>query len=97
MKKIINYIFWPALAGLVFALTVMQLPRLSEAFYGMASTDSEPLELDRSNLPLSFSSAIAKVMPSVVTINLQQMFTDSGNTQNINDTLSGIINQNSTP
>ncbi len=93
MKKVINYIFWPALAGLVFALSVMQLPRLSEAFYGMVYTRTEPVNQAETDLPLSFSSAIAKVMPSVVTINLQQMFADSGNTQNISDSLSSIINQ----
>lgn len=93
MKKVINYIFWPALAGLVFALSVMQLPRLSEAFYGMVYTRTEPVNQAEMDLPLSFSSAISKVMPSVVTINLQQMFADSGNTQNISDSLSSIINQ----
>lgn len=93
MKKIVNYIFWPALAGLIFALTVMQLPRVSEVFYGMVISDTEPAQDQNSSLPLSFNAAIAKVMPAVVTINLQQVFTDSENSQNISGSLSSIINQ----
>ena len=93
MKKVVNYIFWPALAGLIFALTVMQLPRLSEVFYGMVFSNAEPAQDERSILPLSFNTAIAKVMPSVVTINLQQVFADSDSSQNIGDSLIGIVNQ----
>lgn len=93
MKKVINYIFWPALAGLIFALTVMQLPRLSEFFSGLVLSSTTPVQEDRTSFPLSFNAAITKVMPSVVTINLQQMFADSGTSQNIGDSLSGILNQ----
>ena len=92
MRKVVNYIFWPALAGLIFALTVMQLPRLSEFFYGAVFSNPEPVQDESSSLPLSFNSAIAKVLPAVVTINLQQMLVDSESSPLLDNTLSRITN-----
>ncbi|MBN4053477.1 trypsin-like peptidase domain-containing protein [Haliea sp. AH-315-K21] len=93
MKKVITYIFWPALAGLVFALTVMQLSRISEFSSGLAFSNSEPVQLESSNVALTFNSAIAKVMPAVVTINLQQMLVGSEASPYLDNSLSGFINQ----
>jgi len=94
MTRIISYIFWPALAGLIFALTVMQLPRISEFYSGLASSDAEPpVRTENPGLPLTLNSAITKVMPAVVTINLQQMLAESESSQNLDNSISSIINQ----
>jgi len=93
MKKVINYIFWPALAGLIFALTVMQLPRMSALFLGLTFSNVEPLQEESTNFPLTFNSAITKVMPAVVTINLQQVLVDSESSQNLGNSLNRITNQ----
>ncbi len=93
MKKVINYIFWPALAGLIFALTVMQLPRMSAFFLGQTFSNVEPIQEESINFPLTFNSAITKVMPAVVTINLQQMLVDSESSQNLGNSLNRITNQ----
>ena len=92
MKKVINYIFWPALAGLIFALTAMQLPRLSALYLGESISNVERGQQELS-IPLTFNSAIAKVMPSVVTINLQQVLADSKESSNLDNSLNGIINR----
>ncbi|MFL2840419.1 MAG: trypsin-like peptidase domain-containing protein [Pseudohongiellaceae bacterium] len=93
MKKLVNYIFWPVLAGLIFALTVMQIPRLSEYYSGQTISNAESDLQISSSIPLTFRSAIAKVMPAVVTINLQQMMADSEGSPSIDNSLSAIINQ----
>lgn len=91
MNKLINYVFWPALAGLVFALAVLQLPNLARLYPGMSeAADSAQAEAAIA-APLSFNAAIENVMPAVVTINLQQMLAESGNSPGFNS-LSGIAN-----
>lgn len=96
MNKIITYIFWPALAGLIFALAVLQVPRLSAFFPALSPDSARPLpqETTATNIsPLSFNSAIEKVMPAVVTINLQQMLAGNNKVLESNNSLSSIINQ----
>ncbi|MDG2089621.1 MAG: trypsin-like peptidase domain-containing protein [Gammaproteobacteria bacterium] len=93
MKKTINYIFWPALAGLIFALTVMFLSRFSELYSGMTNANAESDQQESLSIPLSFNSAIEKVMPAVVTINLQQVLADSDGSSNLDNSISGIINR----
>ncbi len=93
MKKVINFIFWPALAGLIFALVLLQLPRLGIMISGSVSTGTEPVPEVRSTASLSFNNAIANVMPAVVTINLQQVLADSNGSLSLNNSLSEIINQ----
>lgn len=92
MKKVVNYIFWPALAGLIFAMTIMQIPRLSALYSGQSISNDESAQLESSSIPLTFNSAIAKVMPAVVTINLQQVSADSEGPPNLDNSLSGIMN-----
>lgn len=95
MNKFIAYIFWPALAGLFFALAVIQAPRLYEIIPGLNPESGQvPLETETTNIGLySFRTAIEKVMPAVVTINLQQMLAGNDNSLANNNTLSSIINQ----
>lgn len=93
MKKVINYIFWPALAGLIFALTIMLLPRFTEIYSGFNNANNELDQSGNFSLPLSFNAIIEKVMPAVVTINLQQVLADSEGPSNFDNSLSSIINQ----
>lgn len=91
MKKVLTYIFWPALAGLIFALTVMQIPRISELYSGQSFSNNEPAQLENSSIPLTFNSAIEKVMPAVVTINLQQVSADTEGANELSNSLSSIM------
>ncbi len=90
MNKVFNYIFWPALSGLVFALVILQLPRLAEM---LSLTEAEPAPLvstPQPSFPRSFNDAIQKVMPAVVTINLQQVLAESDNAQDFSNSLSSL-------
>ena len=68
MDSFIKYIVWPAVAGLVFGLVLLQLPRVVEYIPGMdayipqVTTNEEPEKL-------SFSEAFSKSAPAVVSIN----------------------------
>jgi S1-C subfamily serine protease len=93
MKKIVSYIFWPALAGLIFALTILQLPRLSEFYTSVMSSEPGTVPTENNSLPVSLNSAITKVMPAVVTINLQQMLAESESSGTLSNSLDSIINQ----
>ncbi|HEY0962363.1 MAG TPA: trypsin-like peptidase domain-containing protein [Pseudomonadales bacterium] len=74
MKKLLAFIFWPALAGLVFAFTLLQAPRLVDVMPGLAAyfpqpaAGREPTSLNA----LSFNDAIRKSAPAVVSINFKE-------------------------
>jgi len=90
MNKVFNYIFWPALSGLVFALVILQLPRLAEML-SLTEAEPEPLvSAPQPGFPRSFKDAIQKVMPAVVTINLQQVLAESENAQDFSNSLSSL-------
>ncbi len=93
MKKFINYILWPVLAGAVFAMTVQQLPPVVERFFPANATPTDN-ELNETRIrPTSFNTAIEKVMPAVVTINLQQVLAESGSSTDQTNSLSSISTQ----
>tara|TARA_R100001143_G_C3353349_1_gene130854 strand:+ start:248 stop:1420 length:1173 start_codon:yes stop_codon:yes gene_type:complete len=89
MNKFINYVFWPALAGLVFALVITQSPRYAELLPFIAPAPPAP-QIQARSIPLSFNNAIQRVLPAVVTINLQQMLAESNNAENLNNSLSSL-------
>ncbi|MES2625545.1 MAG: trypsin-like peptidase domain-containing protein [Pseudomonadota bacterium] len=74
MKKLINFIIWPALAGLVFAITLLVVPRLAvrlpglEGYFGQLNTQST----FASSAQLTYSQAIKKAAPAVVSINYKE-------------------------
>ena len=70
MNKLLAFIFWPALAGLVFALTLLQVPRLVEVMPGLAAYFPKQ-EASTAPAPglVSFNAAVRKSVPSVVSIN----------------------------
>jgi S1-C subfamily serine protease len=70
MKKLLAFIFWPALAGLVFAFTLLQAPRLVDAMPGLAPYFPRA-QVAPGPAPglLSFNTAVRKSVPSVVSIN----------------------------
>ncbi|MGV3590402.1 MAG: trypsin-like peptidase domain-containing protein, partial [Gammaproteobacteria bacterium] len=73
MKKLLAFIFWPALAGLVFAFTLLQAPRLVDVMPGLAAyfpQYSRPVPAAAS--ALSFNDAIRKSAPAVVSINFKE-------------------------
>jgi serine protease DegS len=93
MNKLFNYIFWPALAGLVFALVIMELPRVADFMIQGDTAQEEPVAPPAPEVfPRSFSDAIQKVMPAVVTINLQQMLAESDNPQDLSNSFSSLAN-----
>jgi serine protease DegQ len=73
MKKLLAFVFWPTLAGLVFAFTLLQAPRLVELMPGLAAYFPAPSAAAGAASPLvSFNGAIRKSAPSVVSINYRE-------------------------
>lgn len=73
MKKLFAFIFWPALAGLVFAFTLLQAPRLVEVMPGLAAyfpRTAEPAVAAPSLT--SFSDAITRSAQAVVSISFKE-------------------------
>ena len=69
MNRILNFIVWPAVAGLVFGLVLLQLPRIAKYLPGLdAYLPDEAVQQDMAN-SYSFADAIAKAAPAVVSIN----------------------------
>jgi S1-C subfamily serine protease len=73
MKKLFAFIFWPTLAGLVFAFTLLQAPKLVELMPGLAAYFPASAAPAATAAPIvSFNGAIRKSAPSVVSINYQE-------------------------
>lgn len=73
MKKLLAFIFWPALAGLVFAFTLLQAPRLVDLMPGLAAYFPQAAGRAPGGLnALSFNDAIRKSAPAVVSINFKE-------------------------
>lgn len=75
MKKLLAFVAWPAIAGLVFALVLLQAPRISALFPGLLP--QLPQDAQSRTPPdfssLSFNAAIRKAVPAVVSINNLQL------------------------
>jgi serine protease DegS len=69
MNKLINFIIWPAVAGLVFGFMLLQLPRLAEVIPGLNAFLPPQTVPEDNRFTYSFSDAIAKTAPAVVSIN----------------------------
>lgn len=71
MKKLLSYILWPALAGLVFAAVLLTAPILLSRIPALASYVQQPAATPTvtSSPMVSFSAAIKKAAPAVVSIN----------------------------
>ena len=69
MNKVINFVIWPAVAGLVFGFVLLQMPRLAQLFPGI-DTYLPPKQAAADDLfSFSYSDAISKAAPAVVSIN----------------------------
>ena len=69
MNKVIRYIFWPALAGLVFGLVLLLLPRFADRIPGLEGyLPKAPVQIVSTN-SFSYADAISKAAPAVVSIN----------------------------
>lgn len=78
MKKLFTFIFWPALSGLVFALVLLQTPRLLSLLPGLErylapSTASSPAP-QPALASQTFNDAFKHAAPAVVSINNKQDF-----------------------
>lgn len=74
MKKLLSYIAWPALAGLVLALTLLAVPRLTQHIPALQALLPPPeLPAPAAPLTLSFNAAIKRAAPAVVSINNQEV------------------------
>lgn len=75
MKKLLNFILWPALAGLVFAGVLLIVPRLAAQLPGLEDYFPQPAQTPttttRSEV-ITYSGAIKKAAPAVVSINSLQ-------------------------
>lgn len=71
MKKLFAFIFWPALAGLIFAVTLLQAPKLVSVLPGLAAYFPAQVQVVSSSPRTSYSEAIRKAAPAVVSINYQ--------------------------
>lgn len=69
MNRIINFILWPAVAGLVFGVVLLQLPRLATVIPGLDAYMPEAVVPQEARTSFSFADAIAKAAPAVVSIN----------------------------
>ena len=69
MKRIINFIIWPAVSGLVFGFVLLQLPRLAEYIPGLEGyLPKESIQQITTN-SFSYSDAFSKTAPAVVSVN----------------------------
>ena len=69
MNRIINFIIWPAISGLVFGIVLLQLPRMADYIPGLdAYLPKETIQQITTN-SFSYADAIAKAAPAVVSIN----------------------------
>src|SRR5688500_18757231 len=74
MKKLLNFVLWPALAGLIFAITLLVVPRFAarlpglEAYFPQANTQASVAN----SMQFSYSEAIKKAAPAVVSINYKE-------------------------
>ena len=75
MKNFFNFTFWPALAGLVFAVALLLTPRLVERIPALAIW-FPPLQSTQSPavpVRISYNSAIRGAAPAVVSINYSKL------------------------
>ena len=76
MKNVLHFVVWPAVAGLAFALVLLQAPRIAALFPGLLPADSAAGS-GAATAPdfstLSFNTAIRKAVPAVVSINNLQL------------------------
>ncbi|MEX2366450.1 MAG: trypsin-like peptidase domain-containing protein, partial [Pseudohongiellaceae bacterium] len=72
MKNLINFILWPAIAGLVFAVVLLGLPRLAQHYPVLSAYFPQAAPNNADNLNFALSDAIRKAAPAVVSINSQQ-------------------------
>lgn len=75
MMKLLNFILWPALAGLVFAAVLLLVPRIAAQLPGLENyfpQYSQSLSTGVLSEALSYSSAVKKAAPAVVSINSLQ-------------------------
>lgn len=75
MKKLFNFVFWPALAGMVLALVLLQAPNLIRLLPALAAYFPQPVQIEApaGSSMLSFRTAIKKALPAVVSINNLQL------------------------
>lgn len=67
MKKFLEFISWPALAGILIAVILLQyqqISRLSDALL----RDSDPAALISADVPFSLAEAVDRAAPSVISI-----------------------------
>lgn len=76
MKKLFNFIFWPALAGLAFAVTLVLAPRLVSMMPGLAAYFAPVpavVQVAAPPAPLSYSEVVKHAFPAVVSINFSSL------------------------
>ena len=74
MKQLFHFIFWPSLAGFLFALSFLYFPAMLEqvpALQAWLPTQQPPAEPAQAGR-VSFSQPIKKAAPAVVSINYRQ-------------------------
>jgi serine protease DegS len=74
MKQLFNFTFWPALGGLVFAVTLLLAPRLFDDIPALNAYLPQPVtQPAQPSAPrISFNNAIRSAAPAVVSINSRQ-------------------------
>ena len=69
MNKMINFILWPAVGGLVFSLVLLQMPRLAEVVPALNAFQPPQPVVEETRPSYTFSDAFSKAAPAVVSIN----------------------------
>ena len=69
MNKVINFIFWPAVAGLIFGFVLLQMPRLALVIPGLEAYLPGQSSNPDNAFTFSYSDAVSKAAPAVVSIN----------------------------
>ena len=69
MNKILNFIIWPAVAGLAFGIVLLQIPRLAMIIPGLSAYLPPQAEQQQNLYAYTYADAVSKAAPAVVSIN----------------------------
>ncbi|MGB4247385.1 MAG: trypsin-like peptidase domain-containing protein [Pseudohongiellaceae bacterium] len=68
MKKFLQFISWPTVAGVLFAVILVQYQQINRLGEALLQQPAAPVTADEEGLPFSLAEAVDRAAPSVVSI-----------------------------